>query len=151
MIELCCVYLSVRCIWLHVFIISRMRFKVKLLDRSRRAIWSLSDYNLTRTYNHLVHKRTLNHLAKLTSFNWRRHKMGCWQLLSDFVSFDNICLAFLKKDPFLSSDLRTVSGFFKEVFKFWNFKASSFFGLHHFYPYIQYELLENHCKSLLVY
>ena len=26
----------------------------------------LSDYNGTRTHNHLVRKRTLNHLAKLT-------------------------------------------------------------------------------------
>ena len=35
--------------------------------------------------------------------------------------------------------------------KFWNFKASGFFGFHHFHPYIQYKLLENYCKSLLVY
>ena len=35
-----------------------------LLARSRREILSLSDWNWTRTHNHLVHKRTLNHLAK---------------------------------------------------------------------------------------
>ena len=35
------------------------------LPQSRRKIWSLSDCNWTRTHNHLVHKRTLNHLAKL--------------------------------------------------------------------------------------
>ena len=28
-------------------------------------IWSLSDGNGIRTHNHLVRKRTLNHLAKL--------------------------------------------------------------------------------------
>ena len=37
----------------------------ELLARSRREIWSLSDCNWTRTHNYLVHKRTLNHLAKL--------------------------------------------------------------------------------------
>ena len=37
----------------------------ELLARSRREIGSLSDCNWTRTHNHLVHKRTLNHLAKL--------------------------------------------------------------------------------------
>ena len=40
----------------------------ELLARSRREIWSLSDCNWTRTHNHLVHKRTLSHLAKLA--NW---------------------------------------------------------------------------------
>ena len=35
-----------------------------LLALSRREIWVLSDYNWTRTHNHLVDKRTLNHLAK---------------------------------------------------------------------------------------
>ena len=37
----------------------------QLLARSRRRISSLSDCNRTRTHNHLVHKRTLNELAKL--------------------------------------------------------------------------------------
>ena len=40
--------------------------KVKeILARSRHEIWSLSDCNWTWTHNQLVHKRTLNHLAKL--------------------------------------------------------------------------------------
>ena len=30
--------------------------------------WSLRDYNWTRTNNQLVHKRTLNHLAKLAKW-----------------------------------------------------------------------------------
>ena len=39
----------------------------ELLAQSRREIWSLGDYNWTRTHNHLVWKRTLNYLAKLAS------------------------------------------------------------------------------------
>ena len=39
----------------------------ELLARSRREIWSLSDCNWTRSHIYLVHKRTLNHLAKLAS------------------------------------------------------------------------------------
>ena len=60
----------------HVIIMSRTRFGVNLhsivclnvkepLARSRRHIWSLSDCNGIWTHNHLVRKRTLNHLAKL--------------------------------------------------------------------------------------
>ena len=45
---------------------SCLNFK-ELLARSRREISNLSDCNWTRTHNHLVHKRTLNHLAKLAS------------------------------------------------------------------------------------
>ena len=63
--------------WLYVIIMPRTSFRVnlhsvvclnvkELLARSRRHIWSLSDSNVIRTYNHLVRKRTLNHLAKLT-------------------------------------------------------------------------------------
>ena len=37
----------------------------ELPARNRRKMWSLSDCNRTRTHNHLVCKRTLNHLAKL--------------------------------------------------------------------------------------
>ena len=37
----------------------------ELLARRRREIWSLSDCNWIRIHNHLVRKRTLNHLAKL--------------------------------------------------------------------------------------
>ena len=41
----------------------------ELLPQIRREIWSLSDCNCTRTHDHLVHERTLNHLAKLTNEN----------------------------------------------------------------------------------
>ena len=40
----------------------------ELLAQSRRKIWSLSEYNWTRTHNHLFHKRILNHLAKLAKW-----------------------------------------------------------------------------------
>ena len=60
---------------LYVIIMSHMNFRVnpdsivclnvkELLAQSRHHIWSLSDSNKIRTHNHLVHKRTLNHLAK---------------------------------------------------------------------------------------
>ena len=79
MIELCCEYLSVRCIWLYVIIMSRTSFRVnphsivclnvkELLAWSRRHIWSLSDSNGIRTHTHLVRKRTLNHLTKPTKW-----------------------------------------------------------------------------------
>ena len=37
----------------------------ELLARSRCEILNLIDCNWTRTHSHLVHKRTLNHLAKM--------------------------------------------------------------------------------------
>ena len=40
----------------------------KLLAQSRHKIWSLKDCNWTWTYNHSVHKQTLNHLAKLAKW-----------------------------------------------------------------------------------
>ena len=40
----------------------------ELLTLSRCEIWSLSDCNGTRTHNHLVCKRTFNHLAKLAKW-----------------------------------------------------------------------------------
>ena len=40
----------------------------ELLAQSRRKIWRWSDCNWTRTQNHLVLKRTLNHLTKLVKW-----------------------------------------------------------------------------------
>ena len=40
----------------------------ELLARSRREIWRLSECNWTRIQNHLVLKRTLNHLVKLAKW-----------------------------------------------------------------------------------
>ena len=72
MMELRREYLSVRCIWLYVVIISRTRFRVSLHSiiawMSRNSLLEtgpicLSDCNGTQTHSHLVRKRTLNHLA----------------------------------------------------------------------------------------
>ena len=38
----------------------------KLLARNRRDIWNLGDSNGIKSHNHLVRKRMLNHLAKLS-------------------------------------------------------------------------------------
>ena len=108
MIELCCEYLSVWCIWLYVIIISCMSVRVNphsivclnvkaLLDWSRCHIWSLNDRNVIRTHNQLVGKLTtqLNHLAILvkwlsvrlqTKWLWVRIKLlslkfQIWRLL----------------------------------------------------------------------
>ena len=40
----------------------------ELLPQSKRNIWSLSDCNGAQIYNHLLYKRTLNHLAKLAKW-----------------------------------------------------------------------------------
>ena len=79
MIELCCEYLSVWCIWLYVITVSCMSFRMnlllivclnvkELLARSRYPIWSLSDSNRIPNYNHLFRKETLKHLAKLAKW-----------------------------------------------------------------------------------
>ena len=39
----------------------------KIIDISRNNEHTTSNCNWTRTHDHLVHKRTLNHLAKLAS------------------------------------------------------------------------------------
>ena len=75
MIEVCSEYLSVRCIWIYVLVISGTRLQSEptlygclilkeLLARSRREIWRWSDCNWTRTMNQLVFEWTLNHLGK---------------------------------------------------------------------------------------
>ena len=70
MIELCCEYFSVHCIWLYVIIMSCTSFWVSLLSivclnikdffaRSRHHILSSIYSNRIRTHNHLVHKQML--------------------------------------------------------------------------------------------
>ena len=80
MIELCCVYSSVRWIWLYIIIImsrtslrDNQHFIVRLnvtevLPQSRHHIWSLSDSNKIWIYNDLDSKRALNQLVK--PFKW---------------------------------------------------------------------------------
>ena len=85
MIQLCCEYLSVRCIWLHVLVMSRTRYRVnshclnvkELLARNRCEAWSLSDCKWTWTHNHLVHNRTPSHLAKLAK--WPKWFRACFE------------------------------------------------------------------------
>ena len=79
MIKLICEYLSAWCIWVYVPVMSRTRFRVNpdslvawksrnSLFEKKRKIWSLNRCNWTGTNNHLVHKRTLNHLAKMAKW-----------------------------------------------------------------------------------
>ena len=48
----------------------------ELLAQNRREMWSLSECNWTRTHNHLVRKRTLNHLDKLAK--WLSRVVGTY-------------------------------------------------------------------------
>ena len=50
--------------WIH----NRLLDECQGTSRNRRDIWSLSDCNGIRTHNHLVRKRTLNYLMKLTEW-----------------------------------------------------------------------------------
>ena len=54
----------------------------ELLARNRRDIWSLSNSNGIRTHNHLVRKRTLNHLAKLAKW------LSCVVIIYLYGAFD---------------------------------------------------------------
>ena len=74
MTEPCSEYLYYGAFRLYVLVISRTCFSVnphsvkELLARNKRKIWSLSDCNWTRIYNHLVRKGKPNHLAKLAEW-----------------------------------------------------------------------------------
>ena len=57
--------------WIHVSestLYSCLNVK-ELLAQNRHGIWSLSECNRNQIHNHLVCKRTLNHLAKLVWLN----------------------------------------------------------------------------------
>ena len=98
---------------MYVFIMSRTRFRVnphyswlnvkEFLTRSRHKIWTLSNCNWTRTHNHLVRKRTLNHLAELAkwlscvvstylhgAFDWCSYVTYAFQSESTLYSYLNI-------------------------------------------------------------
>ena len=74
----------------------------ELLDQNKPNIWSLCDSTRIQTHNHLVHKRTLNQLAKLASlakffsvrlrFKWLRVRIpllslweSCWDMITSFT------------------------------------------------------------------
>ena len=81
---------------LRVLVMSHTRFRVNLhsvvawilmiLTQNRRDIWSLSDSNGIRTHNHLVCKRTLNHLAK--PVKW----LSCVEYLSVWCIWLNVMI-----------------------------------------------------------
>ena len=49
----------------------------ELLAQNRREVWSLVDCNGTRTHNHFVRQRTLNHLTKLHGSVFVYELSGC--------------------------------------------------------------------------
>ena len=59
----------------------------ELLARSRHKLWRRSDFNLTRTQNHLVLNRTLNHLAKLAKW------LSCVLSFYLYSAFDSMFLS----------------------------------------------------------
>ena len=78
--------------------LSIVSLKVKeLLARSRSHIWDLSDSNEIRTHNHLVRKRTLNHLAKLA------RRFSCVVSTHFYGAFD--CTNFRVNPHSISSNL----------------------------------------------
>ena len=101
MIELCCEYLSVRCIWLcyyyatTVFQIESALYSCldvkEILARNRCDTWYFSDSNAIRTHNHLIHKPTLNHLVKLAK--WLSSVVGTY-LYSAFVCYHHVMHGF---------------------------------------------------------
>ena len=56
------------------------------LVQSRHHIWRLSDSNVIRTHNHLVRKRTLNHLTKLAKW------LSCVVSTYLYSPFDSLCV-----------------------------------------------------------
>ena len=87
----------------------------ELLARSRRHIWSLSDCNVIRTYNHLVPKQTLNNLAKWlsarlwTKWLWVQIKLlSLLFLLRKKQWIVNSVKFFIPKTPNCSHPYRTI-------------------------------------------
>ena len=89
MIELSWEHLPVRCIWLYLLVILRTHSRVnpdyilyicvnvkELFAQNTRNIWSLSDWNGTRNYNHLVPKQ----LSSIWS-NWPNDWAELWGLI----------------------------------------------------------------------
>ena len=81
--------------WLYVIVMSRTHSRVnphyiclnvkEVFARNERDIWNLSDFNGTRTHNHLVRKRTLNHLVYELSgcgFESRCSHLRLWNTLT---------------------------------------------------------------------
>ena len=98
MIEHCYEYLSVWCIWLNVAfqsestLYSCLNFK-ELCTQNWCIMWSFSGSNRIWTHNHLVHKRTLNYLAKFAKFVKFVKFVSC--VVSAYGAFDCMLLSYL--------------------------------------------------------
>ena len=79
----------------------------ELLAQSRCKIWSLSGRNLTRTHNHLVLKRKLNHLAKrlakwaflglFTDGEWRAKRPPSLKSVTHILQWWNLAELYLSQ------------------------------------------------------
>ena len=79
----------------------------ELLARNRHDIWSLSDSNGIRTHNHLVHKRSLSRLTKLTSLaKWlTTHLRTKWLWLRIPLKSLKLRNCFLDETPMITTTL----------------------------------------------
>ena len=66
----------------------------EILPQSKRQFWILNGCNCTRTHNLLVHKQTLNHLAKPAKW------LGC--VVSTYLNGKCDCIFFLSYDVRIS-------------------------------------------------
>ena len=126
--------------WLYVIIMSRTSFRVnphsifclnvkELLAWRRHHMWSLSDSSVIRTHNHLVRKRTLDHLDHL--FFGKFASIQCLSLLDYYFPYYLYCtsvhqrktntaqkMKFSIKDFFSKCDLETadLATFTEEIY-----------------------------------
>ena len=83
----------------------------ELLAQSRHKIWRLSDCNWIRTQNHLVRKRTLNHLASVAKW-WPNGWVFIYQLSGSGLKSScshltfRLCTCFKQGVPWHSSNYR---------------------------------------------
>ena len=89
-------------VWLYLLIMSRTRFRVNphsiVAWMSRNSLLEagpksevLSDWNWTRTQNHLVRNRALNHLAKLTKWLSVRFRTNWFWVRVQLQSLISVC------------------------------------------------------------
>ena len=133
MIELCCEYLFVQCIWLYVIIMSCTFFRVNLLysclnvkdifSQNRRLIWSLRDSNRIWTYNQFVRKGTLNHLAKLAKWLW----VVLWALICkvSLTVFYYVMHAFHSEFALYSTPCSKQAPYLKFKWQHWDLNADA--------------------------
>ena len=88
----------------------------ELLARNRCETGSLSECNWTRTHNHLVHKQTLNHLAKLAKWlscvvsTYLYGSSDCYGLIMSRTRFrvnPNSIVAWISKNALLEAGAKS--------------------------------------------